>query len=323
MILVVGGAGYIGSHLVKELVNDHEVIVLDNLSTGHEESVDEKAIFIYGDLCEQATMEEIFSSFPIQAVMHFAASSLVGESVVNPQKYYENNVIGTLTLLNAMLKYEVKNFIFSSTAATYGIPNVQMIDESVPTNPINPYGRSKWMIEQILADYAQAYDMNYVILRYFNAAGAHASGEIGESHAMETHLIPIVLEHLGGKRESVSVYGSDYDTPDGTCIRDYIHVNDLAKAHMLSLESLLIGKNKEAIYNLGNGQGYSVKEVIQTCEKVTGRKAQIEIAERRVGDPSSLVANSKKIEKELDWKVEKNLEEIVRSAWNWHQNQKF
>ncbi|WP_102344808.1 UDP-glucose 4-epimerase GalE [Bacillus sp. Marseille-P3661] len=323
MILVVGGAGYIGSHLVKELVAKEQVIVLDNLSTGHREAVDEKAIFVEGNLGYEKDLEGVFSKYPIKAVMHFAANSLVGESVVDPIKYYENNVGATLTLLRTMIKYSVTNFIFSSTAATYGIPDVDIIDESTATNPINPYGRSKLMIEQILADYAKAYGLNYVVLRYFNAAGAFESAAIGESHDPETHLIPIVLQHLAGVREKVSVFGSDYDTPDGTCIRDYIHVTDLAKAHMVALDSLLNGTNKTATYNLGNGLGYSVKEVIETCEQVTGLKANVEMADRREGDPARLVASSEKIHSELGWKAERNLQTIIQSAWNWHKNQKY
>ncbi|TVZ81900.1 UDP-galactose 4-epimerase [Aeribacillus composti] len=319
MILVVGGAGYIGSHLVKELVEKEEVIVLDNLSTGYRRLVDEQAVFVQGDLGNKADLEPIFEKYPIQAVMHFAANSLVGESVVNPLKYYQNNVAATLTLLETMLKYNVKNFIFSSTAATYGIPNVELITEDYPTNPINPYGRSKLMIEQILADFASAYGLNYVVLRYFNAAGAYESGEIGEDHNPETHLIPIVLQHLLGQRDKISVFGTDYNTPDGTCIRDYIHVTDLAKAHILALEALLTGKKKTAIYNLGNGLGYSVKKVIETCEKVTGRKAVIEYTDRRPGDPARLVASSQKIYEELGWKAEYSLEQIIESAWKWHQ----
>lgn len=319
MILVVGGAGYIGSHLVKELVEKERVVVLDNLSTGHQESVDERAIFIKGDIGDFAHINEIFSSYPIQAVMHFAASSLVGDSVLNPMKYYENNVGSTLTLLNAMVKNHVKNIIFSSTAATYGIPSLKQIDECVVTNPINPYGRSKRMIEQILADYAKAYELNYVVLRYFNAAGAHETAEIGEDHEPETHLIPIILQHLAGKRKTVSIFGTDYDTPDGTCIRDYIHVSDLASAHILALNALLEGKMKTAIYNLGNGLGFSVKEVIETCEKVTGRKATIEIVGKRQGDPARLVASAKKIENELGWKAERDLEQIIDSAWKWNK----
>jgi len=319
MILVAGGAGYIGSHTVKELVEEQEVVVLDNLSTGHRWAVDEKAIFVEGNLGNEADVEQIFSSYQIDAVMHFAANSLVGESVTNPMKYYENNVAATLILLKSMLKHNVKNFIFSSTAATYGIPDDDLLTEASETHPINPYGRSKLMIEHILADYAQAYGLNYVVLRYFNAAGAHESASIGESHDPETHLIPIILQHLLGQREKISVFGTDYDTEDGTCIRDYIHVTDLAAAHILSLNALLQGTVQTATYNLGNGMGYSVKEVIETCEKVTGREAVIEYTDRRPGDPAQLIASSEKINEELGWEAKFKLPEIIESAWKWHQ----
>ncbi|MHA7138167.1 UDP-glucose 4-epimerase GalE [Rossellomorea arthrocnemi] len=318
MILVVGGAGYIGSHLVKELVDQKEVIVLDNLSTGHENLIDKRVHFVKGDLGKRETLDQLFSEYPIEAVMHFAANSLVGESVQDPYKYYHNNVSNTLTLLDTMLKHGVKNFIFSSTAATYGIPETELITEETVTNPINPYGRSKLMIEQILEDFHQAYGLNYVVLRYFNAAGAHVSGEIGENHEPETHLIPIVLEQLLGKRESISVFGTDYDTHDGTCIRDYIHVTDLANAHILSMNAILEEKLQKATYNLGNGKGYSVKEIIDTCENVTGKKAKVIHADRRSGDPAQLVASSNKIYEELGWKTQYSLEQIVASAWKWH-----
>ena len=320
MILIVGGAGYIGSHLVKELLETHKVIVLDNLSTGFRGSVDPRGVFIQGDLGNEKDLETVFSAYPIDAVMHFAANSLVGESVIDPLKYYQNNVAATLTLLRVMLKYGVKKFIFSSTAATYGIPSVDIIEENTPTNPINPYGQSKLMVERILEDFSSAYGLDYVVLRYFNAAGAHASGEIGEKHDPETHLIPIILQHLLGQRENISVFGDDYDTPDGTCIRDYIHVTDLAEAHILALKSLFDGKNKAATYNLGNGQGYSVKEVIDMCESVTGKKANVVIADRRNGDPARLVASSERIYEELGWKAKRNLEEIIGTAWEFHQN---
>lgn len=321
MILVVGGAGYIGSHLVKELVNTEEVVILDNLSTGFPSLVDSKAILVEGNLGDEAVLNEIFLKYPIKAVMHFAANSLVGESVQDPYKYYDNNVGATLTLVNTMLKHDVRNFIFSSTAATYGIPNVDMIDEDQPIDPINPYGRSKLMVEQILSDFANAYGLHYVVLRYFNAAGAHVSAEIGESHDPETHLIPIILQHLLGQREKISVFGTDYDTKDGTCIRDYIHVTDLAKAHIIALQALLSGKKDTAIYNLGNGKGFSVKDVIDTCEKVTGVKPTIEYADRRPGDPARLVASANKIYEELGWKASIDLEEIIESAWKWHKSQ--
>ncbi|MEH7416524.1 UDP-glucose 4-epimerase GalE [Neobacillus drentensis] len=323
MILVVGGAGYIGSHLVKELVEKEDVVVLDNLSTGHREAVDKRAIFVKGDLGNEEDLQMVFRSYPIKAVMHFAAYSLVGESVIDPLKYYENNVASTLTLLKVMIKFKVKNFIFSSTAATYGIPDVKLIDEESKTAPINPYGQSKLMVEQMLADFSKSYGLNYVVLRYFNAAGAHQSAAIGESHEPETHLIPIILQQLLGTREKISVFGSDYDTEDGTCIRDYIHVTDLAKAHILALEALLSGEKTAETYNLGNGHGYSVKEVIETCERVTGIKANVEMADRRAGDPARLVASSNKIFMELDWKAERNLEKIIADAWKWHQNQLY
>ncbi|MBW7650380.1 UDP-glucose 4-epimerase GalE [Anoxybacillus sp. ST4] len=322
MILVVGGAGYIGSHVVKELVETKPVVVLDNLSTGHRHLVDKRAVFVHGDLGDRATLVRVFEKYPIDAVMHFAANSLVGESVVEPMKYYKNNVAATLTLLETMMEYGIKRFIFSSTAAVYGIPNVDLITEDCPTNPINPYGRSKLMIEHMLSDFASAYDLRYVVLRYFNAAGAHESGEIGEDHDPETHLIPLILQHLLGLRDKISVFGTDYDTPDGTCIRDYIHVTDLAEAHILALHALLADEKKTAVYNLGNGLGYSVKEVIDMCERVTGKKATIEYTERRPGDPARLVASSEKIARELGWKATRSLEDIIKTAWNWHNKQR-
>jgi len=323
MILVVGGAGYIGSHLVKELAHKEEVVVLDNLSTGHREALDSRTIFVKGDLGNIDDLYMIFRSYPIKAVMHFAANSLVGESVINPLKYYQNNVAGTINLLNVMRRFKVKNFIFSSTAATYGIPDVDLIDETTPTKPINPYGRSKLMVEQILEDCSKAFGLRYVVLRYFNAAGAHESARIGESHDPESHLIPIVLQHLLGERDKISIFGSDYDTDDGTCVRDYIHVTDLANAHILALEALLSGKKSKEIYNLGNGLGYSVKQVIETCEKVTGRKANVQVTDRRAGDPAKLIASSEKIYNELGWKAERSLETIITDAWNWHQSQRY
>ncbi|WP_416828195.1 UDP-glucose 4-epimerase GalE [Ectobacillus polymachus] len=319
MILVVGGAGYIGSHTVKELVDQgHEVVVLDNLSTGHKESVDRRVIFEQGDLSNQVDLDRVFTKYSIDAVMHFAAFSLVGESVKSPLKYYKNNVAATLLLLEMMMKYKVMNFIFSSTAATYGIPDTDLIVEETKTNPINPYGRSKLMIEQMVKDFHDAYGLHYVILRYFNAAGAHVSGEIGEDHNPETHLIPLVLQHLLGKRESISIFGTDYPTPDGTCIRDYIHITDLAEAHILAVKSLLDGSKDGETYNLGNGTGFSVKEIIETCERVTERKANVVLADRRAGDPAQLIASSGKIHEELGWEAKFSLEAIIKTAWNWH-----
>jgi len=319
MILVIGGAGYIGSHLVKELVKEREVIVLDNLSTGHRWAIDESALFIEGNLGNEDDLNKLFSNYKIEAVMHFAANSLVGESVANPIKYYENNVASTIILLKTMLKYDVKNFIFSSTAAIYGIPQEYLLTEDSSANPINPYGRSKLMIEEILKDFSKAYDLNFIVLRYFNAAGAHESLSIGEKHDPETHLIPIVLQHLLGQREKISIFGTDYDTPDGSCIRDYIHVTDISHAHILALLALLSGEKQNETYNLGNGIGYSVKEVIEACEEVTGRKATIEYVERRAGDPARLIASSEKIKNELGWEVKFTLPEIIKNAWDWHK----
>ncbi|CEG22097.1 UDP-glucose 4-epimerase [Planococcus massiliensis] len=317
-ILICGGAGYIGSHTVKELIGNYEVVVLDNLTTGFPVLLDEKATFIHGDLGDEETLDRVFQEHSIEAVFHFAANSLVGESVAQPLKYYENNVGSTITLLKKMVEYGVDKFIFSSTAATYGIPDSAIITEENPVRPINPYGRSKLMVERILADTAKAHDFKYVILRYFNAAGAHASGEIGESHDPESHLIPIILQHLLGESEKISVFGTDYETPDGTCIRDYVHVTDLANAHILAYEGLVKGKVENEIFNLGNGFGYSVKEVIGLCEQISGKKAAVEWTERRPGDPAVLVASSKKIQDILGWTPKYNLEEMIQSAWAWH-----
>ncbi|WP_342542132.1 UDP-glucose 4-epimerase GalE [Paenisporosarcina sp. FSL H8-0542] len=317
-ILVCGGAGYIGSHTVKELIGKYEVVVLDNLSTGYPFLLDDRVTFINGDLGDEKVLDLVFTEHKINAVFHFAANSLVGESVEKPLMYYLNNVSSTITLLKKMVEYGVGKFIFSSTAATYGIPKTDLITEETATNPINPYGRSKLMVEEILADVAHAHDLQYVILRYFNAAGAHELGDIGESHNPETHLIPIVLQHLLGHRDKISVYGSDYDTIDGTCVRDYIHVTDLATAHVLAYEGLVSGDVSNEVYNLGNGAGYSVKEIIEVCEKVSGKSALIEYADRRAGDPSVLVASSEKINKALGWKPKYHLEEIIESAWKWH-----
>lgn len=319
MILVVGGAGYIGSHTVKELLDKgFKVVVLDNLTTGHRESVDKRAILEVGDLSQPTDLDRVFNKYAIDAVMHFAANSLVGESVVNPLKYYKNNVNATITLLEKMMEHGVNRFIFSSTAATYGIPETDIITENTVTNPINPYGRSKLMIEHILEDFHAAYGLKYVVLRYFNAAGAHVSAEIGEDHDPETHLIPIILQHLLGKREAISIFGTDYDTADGTCIRDYIHVTDLAEAHIAALQSLQTEQKENEVYNLGNGKGFSVKEVIEACEEVTGKKANILYGERRAGDPAQLIASSQKIYDELGWKAKYSLHEIIETAWKWH-----
>ncbi|MBT2571277.1 UDP-glucose 4-epimerase GalE [Planococcus sp. ISL-110] len=317
-ILVCGGAGYIGSHTVKELADTYEVVVLDNLTTGFAHLVDERATFIKGDLGDRAVLDSVFTTHSIDAVFHFAANSLVGESVENPLKYYRNNVSATLVLLEKMVEHGVKRFIFSSTAATYGIPSTEMITEETVTHPINPYGRSKLMVEQILADIAKIHDFQYVVLRYFNAAGAHQSGEIGESHDPESHLIPIVLQHLLGQRDKISVFGTDYATADGTCVRDYIHVTDLARAHILSYEGMASGKIANETYNLGNGAGYSVTEIIESCQRISGKQATIEYAPRRAGDPATLVASSHKITEALGWTPAYDLQAIISSAWAWH-----
>ena len=320
-ILVCGGAGYIGSHTVKELTSKYDVVILDNLTTGYPFLLNDKATFEQGDLGDPVVLEYIFNKYDIDAVFHFAANSLVGESVQDPLKYYKNNVSATITLLDKMIEHEVSKFIFSSTAATYGIPDTDLITEDTATNPINPYGKSKLMIEDILSDVSDVRNLEYVVLRYFNAAGAHESAEIGESHDPETHLIPIVLQHLLGERKQISVFGTDYDTPDGTCVRDYIHVTDLANAHILAYEGLVNKEVANEVFNLGNGAGYSVKEIIEVCEKVSGKSAVIKYADRRPGDPATLVASSKKIEEKLGWKPQFDLEEIIGSAWRWHSKE--
>lgn len=321
MILVTGGAGYIGSHFVHELVKEQEVLVIDDLSTGHRRLIDEKAIFVQGSLLDEDFLKRVFEAYPIEAVVHFAGSSLVGESVIHPIKYYENNVSATFLLLKTMVKYNVKNIIFSSSAATYGIPVEVPVTEEHNQQPINPYGKSKLIIEGMLKDFAKSYDLNYIALRYFNASGAHTSGRFGEIHDPETHLIPIILEHLLGKRDSISVFGNNYDTHDGTCIRDYVHVTDLAKAHILSLNALLQQHINKEIFNLGNGTGYSVLEVIRACEMVAGRKAKVIVEKRRSGDPAILVASSEKIRHKLGWVPVYDLTEIVETAWHWHDSQ--
>ncbi len=318
MILVTGGAGYIGSHTVRELRDrGMDVVVYDNLSTGHIEAVGD-APFVKGDLFDVELLRATFRDYKVDSVIHFAAYSLVGESMSNPAKYYHNNVAGTLSLLDAMLAENVKYLVFSSSAATYGDCGNGLITEDSPQNPTSVYGQTKLMMEQFMQDYDKAYGMKYVALRYFNAAGAHASGEIGEAHMPETHLIPLILQVANGKREQINVFGDDYPTPDGTCIRDYIHITDLADAHIKALEYLKKG-GKSTHYNLGNGNGFSVKEVIDTVEKVIGSPVKQQIVERRPGDPASLVASSEKIRKELGWDPQYDtLDSIVASAWKWH-----
>lgn len=320
-ILVLGGAGYIGSHTALELVRAGEdVIVADNLVTGHREAIPAGAKFYQGDLHDFAFLDNLFQQEQIDAVIHFAAYSLVGESVTNPLKYYDNNLCGTRVLLEAMVKNHVDKIVFSSTAATYGEPEHIPILETDRTLPTNPYGETKLAMEKMFHWTANAHGLRYVSLRYFNACGADASGTIGEAHNPESHLIPLILQVPNGKREAISIYGTDYDTPDGTCIRDYIHVTDLAQAHILAVQNLQNG-GESSIFNLGNGVGYSVREVIETARKVTGHPIPAVETPRRAGDPARLVASSEKAKTVLGWKpVHDSLEEIIASAWNWHQH---
>jgi len=318
-ILIVGGAGYIGSYMCKYLAkNGYHPIVLDNLVYGHRQAV-KWGPFIAGQMADTKLLDQIFKEHSIAAVMHFAAFCYVGESVEDPGKYYQNNVAATITLLEEMLKKNIKNFIFSSSCAVYGEPVEIPITEQHPYNPINPYGRSKLMVEQILQDFRAAYGLEYVALRYFNAAGADPEGEIGEEHNPETHLIPLVLKTALGQRETINIFGDDYATKDGTCIRDYIHIDDLAQAHLLALDRLLNGL-PGGQYNLGNGDGYSVKEVIEVARNITSKQIPAKIVERRPGDPAVLIGSSEKAFKELGWKPQfADLNAIVETAWQWHK----
>ncbi len=318
-ILVVGGAGYIGSHMVKMLGQQgHEVITFDNLSKGYRDAV-VSGEFIEGDLANTQQLDKLFAGIRFDGVMHFASFIEVGESVKEPAKYYQNNVFNTQNLLDAMVKHDVNHFVFSSTAAIFGEPEYSPIDESHPQQPINPYGRSKLMVEQILEDYDIAYGLKSVALRYFNAAGADPDGELGERHDPETHLIPLVLQAASGRRDSISVFGNDYETGDGTCVRDYIHINDLCDAHMLALKRLQ-KTNISKRYNLGNGQGFSVKQVIDAAIEVTGKEIEVVYSDRRTGDPAILVADSSMARQELGWKPGfADLKSIVETAWRWEQ----
>ncbi len=319
-ILVVGGAGYIGSHMVKQLsLAGNDVITLDNLSYGYRDAV-KYGKFIEGDLGDNAVLDAIFKSADIDAVMHFAGFIQVGESVIKPSMYYHNNVVNTLTLLDAMLRHDIKNFIFSSTAAIFGEPDYTPIDEKHQKQPINPYGHSKLMIEQVLDDYDKAYGLRSTCLRYFNAAGADPDGELGERHIPETHLIPLILQAASGRRDDIKVFGDDYETDDGSCVRDYIHINDLCQAHSLALDSM-IKNNKSARFNLGNGKGFSVKQVIDVVKDVSGKNFKVSIEPRRDGDPAVLVADATLAKKELNWQPEfAELKDIVKTAWDWEVN---
>jgi UDP-arabinose 4-epimerase len=317
-ILVTGGAGYIGAHACKALARAGYVpVTYDNLVYGHRSAV-KWGPLEEGDISDRKRLESVIGKYKPLVVMHFAAYAYVGESVEKPSKYYHNNVVGALTLLEAMRSCGIDKIIFSSTCATYGMPEQIPIAEDHPQKPINPYGRSKLMIEWMLQDFSAAYDLKYVSLRYFNAAGADPDAEIGEDHDPETHLIPLILDVASGRRDHLDIFGTDYDTPDGTCIRDYIHVTDLADAHLLSLEYLLDG-GKCNVFNLGNGNGFSVREVIETASKISGCDIPCAESERRAGDPPVLIGSSDKIQKELGWRPEfQSLDTIVETAWRWH-----
>lgn len=322
-IAVTGGAGYIGSHLVKKLINpENEVLVIDNLSRGHLNAVHKDAIFEQADLLNYEKIYQIFNNYKPDAVVHFAAFAYVGESVEKPDIYYENNVVGSFNLIKAVKENNIDKFVFSSTCSLYGNPKIIPINELQPVNPINPYAQTKSIIEKTLKDFSNSYGLNFVALRYFNAAGADPEGEIGESHNPEPHLIPIILEAALGKREKVNIFGDDYNTPDGTCVRDYIHVNDLADAHILALDYLNREKST-SIINLGTGIGYSVKEIINSAREITKLDIIEEISERRPGDPAILVAENKMAKKLLGWNPKFNLNDIIQTAYNWHKNPKY
>lgn len=320
-ILVLGGAGYIGSHTVYELIDRGEdVIIIDNLETGHIEAVHPKARFYKGDIRDRAFLDSVFEKENVEAAIHFAANSLVGESMTNPLKYYDNNLCGTKVLLESMVAHGIDKIVFSSTAATYGEPERVPILEDDRTCPTNTYGETKLSMEKMFKWTSVAHNLRYVSLRYFNACGAHKSGEIGEAHAPETHLIPLILQVPNNQREFISIYGDDYPTEDGTCIRDYIHVTDLAMAHILAVEYLRAG-NESNIFNLGNGTGFSVNEVIEVARKVTGHPIPAKVTPRRAGDPAQLIASSDKAKTILGWNPQlDSLETIIASAWNWHKN---
>ncbi len=322
MILVTGGAGYIGSHFVKYLLKKNkEVVVFDNLSRGHSEAVPSQVPFEKVDLLNKVELCKAISKYKIDAVVHFAAFAYVGESVENPGLYYENNVIGSFNLINEIVKSGIRKFVFSSTCSLYGNPENIPISEDESVKPINPYAETKLIIEKMLRDYEIAFNLKYVALRYFNAAGADFDGIIGESHEPEPHLIPIILNTALGLREKVLVFGNDYKTEDGTAIRDYIHINDLAKAHLLAIDFL--EKGKSDIFNLGTGSGNSVMEMIKSAEKITQKLIKYEIVGRRAGDPAILVAENKKAKEILGWQPEYNLDDILSSAWKWHSNKRF
>ena len=320
-ILVLGGAGYIGSHTVYELIEaGKQVVIADNLETGHIEAVHPKAKFYQGDIRDRAFVDSVFDNEQIDGVIHFAANSLVGESMTNPLKYYDNNLCGTKVLLESMVAHGIDKIVFSSTAATYGEPERVPILETDRTEPTNCYGETKLSMEKMFKWTGLAHGLRFVSLRYFNACGAHVSGKIGEAHNPESHLIPLILQVPNGKRDFISIFGDDYDTKDGTCIRDYIHVTDLAQAHILAMDYLMNG-GESNIFNLGNGVGFTVKEVIDTAREVTGHPIPAKTTPRRAGDPAQLIASSEKARKILGWHPEHaDLREIIETAWNWHKN---
>ncbi|MBQ9245571.1 UDP-glucose 4-epimerase GalE [bacterium] len=324
MILITGGAGYIGSHTVLNFIEaGYEVVIIDNLETGHIETVNtlkqyRKVHFIKGDLKNIEDIEKVFNKYKIDAVIHFAAYSLVGESVEHPAKYYRNNTFGTLNLLDTMIKYNVKKIVFSSTCATYGEPKYTPIDENHPQKPINPYGKSKLMVEKIMEDYDSAYGLKSIKLRYFNVAGADNKVRVGEWHEPETHLIPNILKSTFEKEKIFKIFGNDYDTPDGTCIRDYVNVEDLAQAHKLALE-YLNKTNTSNVFNIGTEKGDSVKNIFDTCKEILGKEIPVEIAERRAGDTSILYADSKKAQTILNWKPIRTIKDSIHSAYEWEK----
>ncbi len=317
-ILVAGGAGYIGSHVCKLLYKKgYEVVVYDNLSRGYKDFV-KWGEFVEGDISDERKLKEVFNAYKIEVVMHFCAFIEVAESVIEPEKYYINNLANTIYLLKAMRECNIDKFIFSSTAAIFGNPAQIPIKEDAPKNLINPYGRIKLMVENMLDDYDKAYGLKAICFRYFNAAGADPDGEVGEAHNPETHLIPLVLDAAIGRKECVKIYGDDYPTKDGTCIRDYIHVNDLAEAHILGLK-FLFEQSKSEKFNLGSGEGYSVREIIDTVKEVTKKDLKVVVGSRREGDPAILIADSQKAKKMLGWEIKFNLQDIIKTAWDWHK----
>ena len=320
-ILVLGGAGYIGSHAVYQLMDQGKnVVVIDNLETGHRKAIHPGAVFYQGDIRDSDFLRNVFQEESIEAVLHFAANSLVGESMEKPLKYFDNNVYGTQVLLQAMVEFGVNQIVFSSTAAVYGEPEAVPLTEEMAANPANTYGETKLTMEKLMKWTAQAHDMNYVSLRYFNVAGARETAEIGEDHQPETHLIPIILQTALGQREHITIFGEDYDTADGTCVRDYIHIEDLIEAHLLALDHLQKGGSSD-VFNLGSSQGFSVKEMIAAACEVTGKDIPAKTGERRAGDPSTLIASSKKAEEILGWKPKRTaIGKIMEDAWNWHSN---